>query len=166
MFSRHHRFEGGADGDLSFAKADIATDQAIHGALVFHIGFGGGDRGDLVGGFLIEEGVFKLGLPLGVCGEGEALGDFPFGVHGEEFGGVIEDGFFRAFFCLRPFAIAELREGGISPSDADIARNEKRLIERHIEACIIGESDDDHFFGFAVITGNSVEAFVATDSVF
>ena len=165
MFPGHHRFEGGADGDLGFAKADVPTDQAIHGSLVFHIGFSGRDRGDLVGGFLIEKGVFKLGLPLGVCGEGEALGDFPFGVHGEEFGGVIEDGFFRAFFCLRPFAIAELREGGISPSDADITRNEKRLIERHIEACIIGESDDDDLFGFAVITGDGVEAFVATDSV-
>ncbi len=38
LLAVHHRFERGADGDLGFAVADVAADQAVHRLGAFHVG--------------------------------------------------------------------------------------------------------------------------------
>ena len=72
LFAVLHRLERGAHGDLRFAEAHVAADQAIHRARLLHVGLHLVDGGELVGGFLIWEGVLKLLLPRGVGAEGEA----------------------------------------------------------------------------------------------
>ena len=71
--------EGGADGDLGFAEADVAADEAVHRAGAFEVGFGRLDGGELVLGFGEREGAFEFLLPVvigreGVAGLGFALG--------------------------------------------------------------------------------------------
>ena len=72
LLSVHHGLERGADGDLGFAKADVATNQAIHRLGFFHVGFGFLNGAPLIGGFLKKEGAFKLALPGCVGFEGVA----------------------------------------------------------------------------------------------
>ena len=73
-------FKDGAEGDFGFAETDIATDEAVHGAGLFHFAFGGFNRAELVGGFFVGEGCFKFFLPEVIFGEGESFALFAFGV--------------------------------------------------------------------------------------
>ena len=68
LFALHHGFEGGADGDFRFAKAHVAANQAVHRPGLFHVRLRFGNGGDLVGRFLVDEGVFKFVLPGCVSG--------------------------------------------------------------------------------------------------
>ena len=67
-----HRLERGSHGDLGFAEADVAADQAVHGPWLLHVGLHVVDGGELVGGLLVRERVLKLLLPRGVRAEREA----------------------------------------------------------------------------------------------
>ena len=64
--------ERGADGDLGFAEADIAADQAVHRARGFHVALGLLDRAALVGGLGVVERALELPHPAGVRRVGEA----------------------------------------------------------------------------------------------
>ncbi len=44
LFAFHDGLEGGANRHLRFAEPDIAADEAIHRARLFHVAFGLGDR--------------------------------------------------------------------------------------------------------------------------
>ncbi len=44
LFAFHDGLEGGANRDFGFAETDIAADQAIHRARLFHVAFRLGDR--------------------------------------------------------------------------------------------------------------------------
>ena len=67
-----HGLEGGTHGDLGFAKAHVAADEAIHRDRLLHIGLDLVDGGQLVGGLLVRERVLQLLLPRGVRAEREA----------------------------------------------------------------------------------------------
>ena len=68
-----HRFEGGAQGDLGLAKADIAADQAVHRLGAAHIGFDVLNDTQLIFSFDEGKASFHLVLPSAVWAEGEAL---------------------------------------------------------------------------------------------
>ena len=57
---------GGAQRDLGLAVADVAADQAVHGALGLHVRLHRVDRLELVGGLPIGEGALEHQLPLAV----------------------------------------------------------------------------------------------------
>jgi hypothetical protein len=65
-----HGLERGADGDLGLAVADVAADQAVHGAARFHVALDVGGGLPLVGRVLVQEAGLHLLLPLGVGGYG------------------------------------------------------------------------------------------------
>ena len=107
-----HGLEGRAQRDLGFAEPHIAADQAIHRHGLFHVGFNFVDGGELVGGFLIGEGVFQLFLPWGVRAEREALGALAGGVQLDQVVGDLVDVLAGLGLGGRPIGAAELVELG------------------------------------------------------
>ena len=107
-----HGLEGRAQRDLGFAEPHIAADQAIHRHGLFHVGFDLVDGGELVGGFLIGEGVFQLFLPWGVRAEREALGALAGGVQLDQVVGDLVDVLAGLGLGGRPVGAAELVELG------------------------------------------------------
>lgn len=73
-------FECGTYGDFGFAEAHITADKTVHGHGLFHVGLDFVNSGELVGGFLIGEGVFQFFLPRGVWAECKAFGALAGGV--------------------------------------------------------------------------------------
>ena len=65
LFAIFSSFESGADGEFCFAEADVATDEAVHGAILSHIVLDGLHGGELVFGFFVGEFCFELGEPCG-----------------------------------------------------------------------------------------------------
>lgn len=147
LFSGEDRFKNGADRDFGFSEADVATDEAIHGAFLFHVGFGGLDGGELVGGFLEGEGVFKFFLPEVVFGEGVALGLVAFCVEAEELGGVVEGGGLGGAAGFGPGFTADFAEFGGGFGEADVAGEEVGLREGDVEGHGVGELDGEDFAG-------------------
>ena len=107
-----HGLEGRAQRDLGFAEPHIAADQAIHRHGLLHIGFNFVDGGELVGGFLIGEGVFQLLLPRGVRAEREAFGPLTGGVQLDQVVGDLVDVLAGLGLGGRPIGAAELVELG------------------------------------------------------
>jgi len=55
LFAGHDGFKGGAQGDFGFAEADVAANEAVHGAGGFHVLLNFGNGAGLVGGFGVGE---------------------------------------------------------------------------------------------------------------
>ena len=107
-----HGLEGGTQCDFGFAEAHVAADEAVHRHGLFHVGFNFVDGGELVGGFLIGEGVFQLFLPWGVRAEREALGALAGGVQLDQVVGDLVDVLAGLGLGGRPVGAAELVELG------------------------------------------------------
>ena len=86
-----HGFEGGAQGDLGLAVADIAADQPIHRAGALHVLFDLVDGAHLIGRLLIGEGLFEFPQPrlLVVRREGMANRRLADAVEPQQIGGDI-----------------------------------------------------------------------------
>ena len=63
--------EGGADGDFGLPVADIADDDAVHGAGAGLVGADGLGGGGLIGRFNEGEGGFQLHMPRTVGRDGD-----------------------------------------------------------------------------------------------
>ncbi len=87
-----HGLEGGAQGHLGLAEADVAGDQAVHGPLALHVLLHLLDGPQLVGRLLEAEGGLELVLPRRVGGEGLALGHRPRRVQLEQLLGHLAEG--------------------------------------------------------------------------
>ena len=114
-------FKCGPECHFCFAKAHIATHQAIHGAVRFHVVFDIGNGIDLPAGFGVGEGRFEFALPLIVGGKGVAFAGAPFGVDGQQLVGEVLDRFARFAFGTLPFLGAEAGQGGLGVTRADVA---------------------------------------------
>ncbi|MPN11873.1 hypothetical protein SDC9_159181 [bioreactor metagenome] len=84
-----HRAEGGAQGDLGLAEADVAADQPVHRLARFHVGDDRGDGLRLVGGFLETEAVGEGFVVVFRKIEGVALTGGARGVECQQFGGGV-----------------------------------------------------------------------------
>ena len=130
-----HGLEGRAQRDLGFAEPHIAADQAIHRHGLFHVGFNFVDGGELVGGFLIGEGVFQLFLPWGVRAEREALGALAGGVQLDQVVGDLVDVLAGLGLGGRPVGAAELVELGCLGADVfadlvELVGGDEQLVRR------------------------------------
>jgi len=92
-------------------------------------------------------------------------GEFTLGVNAEEAARIIHDGFLRALFGARPFAVAEDGKRRIPFSDADIAGKEVGLLERDIKSGVVGKLDDQDFLRGIVAARDGTHAFVAANAV-
>ena len=130
-----HGLEGRAQRDLSFAEPHIAADEAVHRYGLFHVGFNLVDGGELVGGFLIGEGVFQLFLPWGVRTEREALGALAGGVQLDQVVGDLVDVLAGLGLGGRPVGAAELVELGGFGTDVfadlvELVGGDEQLVRR------------------------------------
>ena len=102
--------EGGAQGDLGLAVADVAADEAVHGVRRLHVVLDLVDGLGLVLGLLEGEGVLEPPRELAVGREGEAGDGLPGGVELQQLAGHLDDGLARARLDRLPVRAAELVE--------------------------------------------------------
>ena len=85
------RLEGGAQGDLGLAVADVAADQAVHRVGRLHVVLDVVDGLGLVVGLLEGEAVLEAARELAVGGEGVAGHGLAGGVRAEQLAGHLGD---------------------------------------------------------------------------
>ena len=150
LLAREDGFEGGANGHLRLAKADVATNQAVHRLGLFHILLRLLDRAELIGCFLKGEGGFEVPLPGVIGREGVAAPLLPPGVQAEHLGGVVEGGALGSAAGLLPVAAPDFPELRLCLVEPDVARQQVRFVERHMDRHLLGEFDGDHLFAPAL----------------
>ena len=142
LLAAHHGLERGANRHLRFAKAHVAADQAIHRALGFHVGLGRGDGGELIGRFLEEKGRLEFALPFVVRRKGEALGRLALGVDARAASRRSRRRLSPRSSWPWPICRRRARRAaGFLFPDADVARDEVALLERHVEPGVVGKGD-------------------------
>ena len=100
--------EGGADGQLGFAVAHVAADEAVHWPGALHVALDLGHRRELVRRFLVCKGGVELGLPFAVRGIGDAGLGFAQGLEVDHVAGEVDDGRLDPVFAPLPAGAAEL----------------------------------------------------------
>ena len=100
--------EGGPQGDLRLAIADIAADQAVHRAGRLHVGLRELDGIALVGGLRVGEARLELALPVGVRRKGVPGAPPALGVEAEQLAGHLLGGAPRARLHRLPARASEL----------------------------------------------------------
>ena len=99
--------EGGAQGNLGLAIADVAADQAVHRPRPLHVLLYGLDRRCLVGRLLPRKARLKVELPLGIFREGPPFAAAAFGVKVEQLAGKPFSGFTGPCFERLPALAAK-----------------------------------------------------------
>ncbi len=164
LFAIHHRFEGGAQGNLGFAVAYIPAQEPVHGAGVLHIALHGSNGIHLVGRLHIGEAALELKLPGAVFGEGETLRHLALGVQVEQ---VLRNLFHRAAnlaLGVHPLLAAEAREGGALVAGADVAGEPVRLGDGDEELVAAVVIDGDKLAG-DIVDGAPHEPLEDADAV-
>ena len=152
LFSELDDLEGGAHGDFGFAVANVAAEEAVHGAGAGEVIF------DFIGGFGlvlgggVGKGVFEFLLPDGIGGKGGAGGVLAGGLDFEHFGGELFDGLGDFFFLLAPACAAESGERRPAVSAADVFLYQVDLRDgdvKHGAAAGAGEAQGEKFRCFS-----------------
>ena len=149
LFAVLHRLECGTYGDLGFAEAHIAGNEAVHGDFFLHVLLYLVDGGELVGSLVVGEGLLQLSLPGGVCGEGVTARGLACRVEFHQVGGDFLDCLTGAGLGLRPVAAAHLGQTRILATH--VIGDEVQLIRGHKEtvgraAALGGGVLDDQVF--------------------
>ena len=116
--------EGSANGDLRFPKSNVAADEAVHRQRGLHVGLGGGDGAELVGGLGVGEGILEVPHPFGIWGVSVARDRLALGLNLKEAGGVVADRLLGLDAGLFPSLGAEFGEVGGGSAGADVAGDE------------------------------------------
>ena len=96
LLSIVHCLESSTNGDFCFAKANISTNQSIHGLFTFHIFFYCRCCISLIGGVFIDKGCFQLVLQITIRMTLKTFFKFPFCIDLNE----VKGNFFHLFLCL------------------------------------------------------------------
>ena len=134
----HDRLERGSQRYLGLAVAYVATHQPVHGAFAFHVAFDLGERGQLVGCFLVWEGLFQLLLPGGVRTKGVSGDHFAGGVESEKFGSHLAGGTLGSRFGAAPFLCAQTCQVGRGVARRDVWRDPIEMFQRNVEFVAVG----------------------------
>ncbi len=164
LLAAHDGDEGGAQGDLGLAEADVAADQAVHRFAGSHVGDHGIDGGGLVRRFLEAEALGKGFVIVRRILEGVALAQRAARVQVQQFGGGIADLLRGLAARLFPLARAERMQRRIFRRGARIARNDVQLRHRHVQLRILGVFQVQEF-GFAIAHVHADQAQIAADAV-
>ena len=131
LFAVLHRLECGTYGDLGFAEAHIAGNEAVHGDFFLHVLLYLVDGGELVGSLVVGEGLLQLSLPGGVCGEGVTARGLACRVEFHQVGGDFLDCLAGAGLGLRPVAAAHLGQARVLATH--VVGDQVQLIRGHKE---------------------------------
>ena len=121
--------EGGPQGDLGLAVADVAHDQAVHRLLGLQVGLDLGDGAQLVGRLLVGEGGLQLLLPGRVRSEGVAARVGTGAVELQELARQVGDGPLDARLGPLPLPAAKAAQDGLLA--AGIAADAVDLLDGH-----------------------------------
>jgi hypothetical protein len=162
------RLERSAQRDLGLAVAHVAADQAVHGALLLHVGLDPLDRLALVGRLLPGELRLELAQPLGVLRVAEARAPLALRVEVDELAGQLLGGAPGAGLQRLPRLAAELGQRRMAAARADVAADLRQLVDRHEHLVRAGELElevvaRDAADGLGVEAGEAREAVVLVD---
>ena len=136
--------EGGSQGDLRLAEADVAAEQSVHGDRAFHVVLDLADTHELVGRFLIFKSGFKVALPLVIAGKGVALDLHTRRVERDQLLGDILDRGLDLGFRALPVAGAETAQLDARVLvRSDVFGDHVQLGDGHIEHVALGIVDLD-----------------------
>ena len=96
LLSIVHCLESSTNGDFCFAKANISTNQSIHGLFTFHVFFNCRCGISLIGGVFVDKGCFQLVLQITIRMTFKTFFKFPFCIDLNE----VESNFFHPFLCF------------------------------------------------------------------
>ena len=132
LFAVLYRLECGTYGDLGFAEAHVAGDEAVHGDFFLHVFLHLVDGGELVGSLVVGEGLFQLSLPGGICGEGVATRCLACRIEFHQVGSDFLDCLASAGLGLSPVATAHLGQARVLATH--VVGDEVQLVGGHEEA--------------------------------
>ena len=132
LFAVLHRLECGTHGDLGFAEAHVAGDEAVHGDFFLHVFLHLVDGGELVGSLVVGEGFFQLSLPGGVWGEGVTARCLACRIEFHQVGGDFLDCLASAGLGLSPVTTAHLGQARVLATH--VVGNQIQLVGGHEEA--------------------------------
>ena len=134
LLAAHHAFEGGAQRNLRFAKADIAAEQAVHRPRLLHVVLDLGRAGQLVGGLLVGKALLKITLPGVIVGESIAVRLLAAGIQLDQLLGHLLGGGLDLFAGLGPIGAAKVAQFDIvAVARCRIAGQQIQLGDRHIQ---------------------------------
>ena len=133
LFAGPGRHKSGPHGHFGFAKADVTTDEAVHGALAGHVFNNRLNGGLLVRGLLEGEAGGKGPVGLLWILKTEALAGLPAGIDIQEFRRGVADFLQRFLFGCAPAIRAEFVQRGMLGVVTGIAGNQVKAGYRHIE---------------------------------
>ena len=136
LLASHNSLKGRPDGHLSFAKAYIPTEKAIHRLLPFHIPLYFLDSRQLICRFLKRKGILKFLLPYRISPKGKALGFFPLGIKLHQLLGNILHSSLSLCLGLGPCRAAHTVKPWNFALGANVFLQHAHLVRRHIELII------------------------------
>ena len=154
LLARHHRLEGGPQGDLRLAVADVAAHQPVHGLRGLHVGLDRCDRGQLVGRLLVREGVVQLGLPRGVGGEAVPVGQLPRGVERQELRGHLPRRPGDPLLGALPLLCAQAGQRRRAVHRRDVGGHAVQVVHGNVQLVALGVQEDQ-VLGAAAVGGRA-----------
>ena len=145
-----HRFEGGPNGDLGFAVAHVAHEQAIHGTIALKVALNVFSGFALIGRVFEQERALKLPLPRRVHAMRRTGSHLATGVQIEQFLRHFENRHARFLALLLPAIATQLvqpRRRGVfrHVGGAAVPLDLIDAIQRHIQAIAAFVLDDRRF---------------------
>ncbi len=162
LFAVHRRLERGAHRHFGLAVADVAAQQAVHRRRRFHVLLDVGDRGRLIDGQVVFEGVLELLLPVRIGREGVARHRLARGVELEQLLGHVAHGFLD-------FALGLLPRGAAEPIDRRLRRagvllDQIEPLDRHEQLVLARVAELEEFL-HAVADADLLEADEHADAI-
>ena len=145
LLARGRGFESGAQRNFSFAKTDVATDEAVHRAGAFHIFFDGDDRTVLIRRFLIGKRILEIFLPFRIRRINDSRQAAARGLNAEQIFGDIADGFFRAILFSLPDFAAQRRQFQIGMA-ANVLADPADVRGGNVQFDIVGKKQREVIF--------------------
>ncbi len=136
-----HHAQGGAQGHLGLAEADVAADQAVHGEIGLQVGQHPGDGLLLVLGLHEAEILLQPVLQLGHGGQRQLADGLAHGVEVEQVARVVDDGLAGALGLEPPGLAAQAVLGRRAALAAAVALEHVQLVQRHVEELAVGVLD-------------------------
>ncbi len=164
LVAAHHRHEGGAQRDFGLAEADVAAHQAVHRLARLHVGHHRGNRGGLVGGFLVAEALGEGFVIVQRKLERVSLARGAQRVQVQQFGGGVARRLHGAAARLFPLVGAELVQRRRAFAGAAVARDQVQVGDRHVELVALGVLEVQEL-GVAVAEIHVDEAEILADAV-
>ena len=132
------RLEGGAQGDLGLAEADVADQQAVHRPRRLHVGLDVVDGLQLVGRLFVREAAFELELPGRVGGIGVPFERCARAVQLHQLLGQVAHRAAHLGLGAHPLAAAEAGQRRVGIAGADVAADAVGLRHRDVQVVAVG----------------------------